>query len=105
MSPQIKRINHLTAERVQQPKRKPSGSDEEIARYNSLAWRTLRDSIIRREPLCRECKRKGLITQATVVDHIERARANPERFYDESNLQPLCSRCHNRKSAKESHEK
>lgn len=36
---------------------------------------------------------------AQVVDHITPVRVDPSRFYDTTNLQPLCHRCHNVKSA------
>ena len=92
--PRVERIN-------QQRSREASGSAEEQAMYKTTKWQRLRNRIIRNEPLCRECKRKGLTVPATVVDHIERARVRPDLFYTESNLQPLCDKCHNKKSARE----
>lgn len=97
--PIVKRNNHTTQQ--SESKRKPSGNVEDIARYNSTTWRALREKVLRREPLCRECSKRGRIVTASVVDHIERARENPARFYDESNLQPLCKHCHDKKSQSE----
>lgn len=48
-----------------------------------------------------ECERLGRITPATVADHIKPHEGNPELFWDEDNLQPLCKRCHDSKTARE----
>jgi 5-methylcytosine-specific restriction enzyme A len=73
-------------------------TDKESKRYYRLAhWRKLRAQILREEPLCRECYRRGIITIATEVDHIDGNRYNLSR----ENLQPLCKSCHSRKTAKE----
>jgi 5-methylcytosine-specific restriction enzyme A len=63
------------------------------------AWQHLREAILRREPLCRVCDQAGRTTIATQVDHIlGKARGGTD---DESNLQPICSACHNAKTATE----
>lgn len=38
---------------------------------------------------------------ASVVDHITPHRGDPALFWAQSNWQPLCARCHNRKTATE----
>jgi 5-methylcytosine-specific restriction protein A len=60
-------------------------------------WRRIRADQLGREPLCRECKGKGLIVGANVVDHINQDTFNntPE------NLQSLCSPCHDHKTGVE----
>ncbi|MGM9590559.1 MAG: HNH endonuclease signature motif containing protein, partial [Faecousia sp.] len=40
----------------------------------------------------------GRLTPATVVDHIIPHRGDRKLFWDESNWQPLCKDCHNRKT-------
>ena len=72
----------------------------EMKFYKSKVWRGLRASILQNEPLCRECKKKGLIVEAKVLDHITPIRMGGDRL-DENNLQPMCHSCHNTKSAKE----
>lgn len=69
--------------------------------YNKSAWKRTRNHVLSEEPLCRECKKKGKIVQATDVDHILPISegGNP---WDLDNLQPLCSSCHKRKTAIES---
>ena len=73
---------------------------EVVKNYHTKQWRTLRKYILTNEPLCRECKRKDIVTEATVVDHIENAR-NSSMFWRVDNLQPLCNKCHNKKSGSE----
>jgi hypothetical protein len=68
--------------------------------YNSKEWRNVSKAVRTAEPLCRECMRTGRIKPATLVDHIRPIRQGGAK-YDLDNLQPLCTRCHNKKSATE----
>ena len=61
-------------------------------------WRAARKRYLKRYPLCIECQRKGKFTPATVVDHILPHRGDEDLFWDESNWQPLCKHCHDRKT-------
>ncbi|GAH66471.1 unnamed protein product, partial [marine sediment metagenome] len=67
--------------------------------YN-YRWQKVRRMYLRENPLCVECLTLGIITPATVVDHIEPHRGDYEKFWDEDNMQSLCESCHNRKTAK-----
>lgn len=83
-------------------KTRPSGRDADPRRtipLNSQRWRTMRASVLRREPLCRHCKARGVVAVATDVDH---ADGNPGNN-DASNLQPLCHACHSHKTGRERH--
>lgn len=64
-------------------------------------WNVARNRYIKDNPLCRSCREQGDINGANVVDHIEPHKGNMELFWDESNWQPLCTTCHNRKTATE----
>ena len=68
--------------------------------YNAL-WRKLRTAFLAKNPLCAECKRAGKVKPATDVDHIVPHHGDQKLFWDVSNLQALCKRCHSRKTAKE----
>lgn len=68
--------------------------------YDTAAWRKLRDSYIRRYPLCAECLRHGKIIPAKIVDHIVPV-ANGGDPFNEDNLQSLCQHCHEVKSNEE----
>lgn len=68
--------------------------------YNTRQWRRLRASVLRAEPLCRECLRAGRLTEADQVDHIK-AIKDGGAVWDRNNLQSLCSSCHSRKTCRE----
>lgn len=70
--------------------------------YQSTAWRKLRAVKLKQQPLCEECLSKGIHTSAKVADHIVPINRGGVALNIE-NLQSLCDRCHNVKSAKEGH--
>ena len=79
---------------------------------NAKRWKDLRKKVLEMQPLCVDCKSKGIITAASQVHHclpIEDAvlRRNMEhRAYDVANLVALCSACHAaRHAAMKSHSK
>ena len=84
-----------------QPKRKRSGKNTRM--YMDYAWDGLRYKQLKKEKFCRMCMDKGLYVEAKVVDHIEPHKGDIDLFRDETNLQSLCGRCHNAKSAQEMH--
>jgi|SRR5690606_5488580 len=66
--------------------------------YNAQ-WRKARKRYLTEHPLCVECEKNGRLTPATVVDHIIPHKGDMQLFWDESNWQPLCKPCHDRKTA------
>ena len=64
-------------------------------------WRTARAHFLRAHPLCigERCVSNGLVTPATVVDHIRPHKGDRALFWDRSNWQPLCKTCHDIKTA------
>ena len=64
------------------------------ARGYGAAWQKSRASFLRTNPLCIFCKRHGLLTPASVVDHIIPHRGNQTIFWDSANWQPLCKLHH-----------
>lgn len=72
--------------------------------YQSNRWHAFSKAYLKKNRLCAECKKKGIIELAQVTDHIVplviwiQHGGDP---YDISNLQPLSKRCHNRKTALE----
>lgn len=84
------------------PERKPferySGKNAQF--YHSAAWREVRWEQLRQHPLCQECEKNGVLTPAVLVDHIKPINEGGEKL-DMRNLQSLCARCHNKKSARE----
>lgn len=70
--------------------------------YGLDVWRNdLRPTQLLREPFCRECAKAGRRTPATRVDHVKPHRGDWALFTDRANLQSLCERCHNAKTARE----
>lgn len=55
-------------------------------------WRRIRKSVLDKEPLCRLCLSVGRTVPATVVDHMKPLQDGGT--HHESNLMPLCKRCH-----------
>ncbi|MCY1559408.1 hypothetical protein D9M68_964470 [compost metagenome] len=68
--------------------------------YN-YRWQKARATFLERNPLCRHCQAKGIVTVATDVDHIIPHRGNQQLFWDTSNWQPLCHSCHSVKTQAE----
>ena len=69
--------------------------------HGSARWQAVRAQVLRAEPVCRACAARGLTEPATVVDHIVGVALAPDRAYDPTNLQPLCTSCNAWKSASE----
>lgn len=70
--------------------------------YYTPAWRDdLRPTQLLREPFCRECAKQGRRVRATRVDHKIPHRGDWALFTDRRNLQSLCERHHNQKTALE----
>ena len=83
-----------SAKRLQAPRLKTK------ARGYGGDWRKLRSVHLREHPLCEHCKRAGVATLATDVDHIRPIAAGGGRL-DRDNLQSLCKACHSRKTLRE----
>lgn len=91
--------------------------------YQSPAWRKLRNTFMRGisyhllpegeahyNQFCIDCQQRGIVKPCRICDHIHPVnQANPfdtkgGQFGEPllwENLQPLCEKCHNQKSAKE----
>ena len=66
------------------------------------AWTKARDAYLMHHPLCAQCQLNGMVTAASVVDHIVPHRGDKALFWDSAgNWQPLCKPCHDRKTATE----
>jgi 5-methylcytosine-specific restriction endonuclease McrA len=63
--------------------------------YLSKRWKITRRRVLFNEPLCRNCDRL-----ATDVDHVKPLAEGGDP-YAMDNLQPLCQRCHGKKTRAE----
>jgi len=66
-------------------------------RWTGRKLQDWRNRILEREPLCRHCAEKGLVTVAHEVDHIVPLESGGT--YSDDNAQPLCTPCHKAKTA------
>lgn len=82
--------------------RKPEGNGRprSDSPYHSSRWTKLAKAWKAEHPLCEECKRKGIVKPAEVVDHIV-PWPICEDFFDRSNLQSLCAECNMLKGIKD----
>ena len=63
-------------------------------------WRESREWFLNAKPSCVKClEHKGQNIPATVVDHIVPHRGDMRLFWDQSNWQALCKKCHDVKTA------
>ena len=62
--------------------------------YRSKEWKTLREYMLRSNPLCEKCLEDLIITPATDVHHIVDIKYKPHLRLDINNLQCLCDKCH-----------
>lgn len=85
---------------IKHKKQKERERPTSTARGYNYRWQKVRKMYLRENPLCVECLRVGIITPATVVDHINPHRGDQDKLWDSDNLQSLCESCHNRKTAK-----
>lgn len=64
--------------------------------YGTARWQRLRWSVLVRDLFtCARCKLTHSDTARLVADHVTPHRGNLDLFWDETNLQCLCDRCHN----------
>lgn len=72
--------------------------DEIDKLYNTSRWRKhVRPSVLNRDNYrCQECKRRNIRTAANIVHHKIEAREDITLFFDENNLEAICTACHNK---------
>jgi len=64
-------------------------------------WNRRRKLYLQANLLCVECQRSGRLTPAAVVDHIIPHRGDEVLMWDETNWQPLCKPCHDKKTGRQ----
>ena len=74
--------------------------------YNTLAWKVLRLEYIKSNPLCEECKEKGILNSAIDVHHKIPISAGKDLMekktlgFDWNNLKSVCKDCHKQEHKK-----
>jgi 5-methylcytosine-specific restriction protein A len=62
--------------------------------YKTKQWKELRAAQLRAFPLCAYCLALGMDTAANVADHRKPHKGDRVLFFDATNLQSLCTTCH-----------
>ena len=75
-------------------------SRDKTTRYSDAPWRKLRAVFLAASPLCVMCQDEGIVTSASVVDHIEPVTTHPHMRLDWDNLRSLCASHHNAHTAR-----
>ena len=88
--------------RTKKEKNQSWGGDTSF--YRKSPWRKLRKVVLNKNPLCVICLEEGIVTQADVVDHIVPIKQGGAKL-DETNLQGLCHKHHNKKTHDENNPK
>lgn len=79
-------------------RRAPESRPDATERGYDRRWKRMRLMYLNEHPLCASCEARGLVVEATEVDHIDEQGPRGGRGYDESNLMAMCKPCHSRKT-------
>ena len=93
---------HKTEYEQQQLERKRQLEKNRDSAYNrgyDSKWAKARIAYLSKHPVCAMCQKVDRVTVATVVDHIVPHRGDKKLFWDSTNWQPLCKKCHDKKTA------
>lgn len=97
MAERIKKVNRPWVQQRKPFERERRHDDFD---YNGRKWRNLRKHQLTLKPLCEKCLEEDVTVLATVADHIVPVKKGGSG-YDLENLQSLCKRCHDSKSARD----
>jgi 5-methylcytosine-specific restriction protein A len=78
-----------------------TGKESSAARGYDYRWQKARARYLAEHPLCVMCEEDGKVTAAAVVDHVVPHRGDVRLFWDESNWQALCKKCHDGEKARQ----
>ena len=68
--------------------------------YNTATWAKLRRVHLALEPMCRGCRKRGLLTVANTVDHVVPISDGGPAFPGHDGLASYCPACHSAKTAR-----
>jgi 5-methylcytosine-specific restriction protein A len=81
------------------PPKKAWVKNNDVQRMRGRELQRQRDLLLRRNPLCAECQRQGIITRALYRDHVIPLAEGGTDTTD--NTQGLCGPCHEKKTQEE----
>lgn len=77
-------------------RRRRRASEHPLARINTRKWRTLRDQVVREEPVC-QLRLPGCTIISETADHIKTRKTHPHLTYVRQNLRGSCIPCNRRR--------
>jgi len=83
------------------PKEISQNRYEAMKEYQSPFWKVTKRIQLSRSPLCGSCLIRGVVTQATVVDHLFPWTKIGKEAFKRNIWQSLCPECHSHKTALE----
>ena len=91
-------INKIKKDRTSSEKKESDMRELRKRAYQNTAWRKLRDTYMHEHPICEECLKKGKVTPAEDIHHIQSpfkyGEINWSLLVDKDNLMALCKECH-----------
>ena len=75
--------------------------NQKSSKIYTYQWRKASKAFLKKNPLCVYCHRDDRVTAAAEVDHVIPHGGDRNLFWDQSNWQPLCKKCHSKKTARE----
>ena len=95
LKPQLGRMAPAVAYLERQPDRDRAERYNWRAWYGSTRWRALAKEVKLRDSFtCQKCGRIDAGKRGLAADHKIPHRGDPDLFWDKTNLQTLCERCH-----------
>jgi 5-methylcytosine-specific restriction enzyme A len=79
---------------------KPDARPQSHQRGYDHRWRRFRKAFLATHPLCLDCAERGVTEAADEVHHMDRLGPFGPNGYDETNLLPLCKRCHSARTGR-----
>lgn len=82
------------------PRRRSEAQREHQRFINSRVWRRTSKAFLAENPLCADCLKLGIYTEAKHSHHLVKPADNPELAFDWENLLALCIPCHAARTAR-----
>lgn len=69
--------------------------------FYNYRWQRASKFFLKLNPVCVRCDADGVLTAASVTDHVVPHKGDKKLFWNKGNWQALCVTCHNSKTATE----
>ena len=99
--PEVVSGDRCEAHKIEKRKQYDQARNKEWQHLYNARWRRERSAYLMSHPLCAHCLAVGRVTAAVILDHVIPHKGNVKLFWDKSNRQGLCAKCHNVKTYQE----